>query len=76
MMRFVIERQLEIIGEASTHLTETIKKSRPEVDWRAVKAFRNLVGIDYDIIWLILNKEIPALKAAIMQMNLDLHSNI
>jgi uncharacterized protein with HEPN domain len=32
MFRFAVERQLEIIGEASNHLSESLKESTPDVE--------------------------------------------
>ena len=44
MLRFAIERQLEIIGEAAKHLSDHLKSTRPEIERRKIVAFRNFVA--------------------------------
>jgi len=48
-----------IIGEAVSRLSEDFKKEHPEVNWRQVKDFRNVIvhnyfGIDNNIVWDII----------------------
>jgi uncharacterized protein with HEPN domain len=42
-LRFAIERQFEIIGEASNHLSEELRNKAHNIDWRAVVGFRNFI---------------------------------
>lgn len=69
-MRFAVERQLEIIGEAANHLSDTIKETFPEIEWKKVVAFRNFItheyfGVDLELIWDILATKISPLKQTI-----------
>jgi uncharacterized protein with HEPN domain len=48
-------RNLELIGEAATHIPENIRVNHPEIPWRQIIATRNRIihgylGIDNDII--------------------------
>ena len=57
-------RNLELIGEAATHIPEEIRVNHPEIPWRQIIATRNRIihgylGIDNDIIWSIITDEIP-----------------
>ncbi len=59
-------RNLELIGEAATHIPEEIRKKYSEIPWRQIIATRNRIihgylGIDNDIIWSIITDEIPLL---------------
>ena len=59
-------RNLELIGEAATHIPDAIQKSYPAIPWRQVVATRNrlihgYLGIDNDILWSIIQDDIPAL---------------
>jgi len=59
-------RNLELIGEAATHIPEEIRKKYQKVPWRQIIATRNrlihgYLGIDDDIIWSIITDEIPTL---------------
>ena len=74
MLRFAIERQLEIIGEAANHLSDELKLNNPEIEWRKIVAFRNFIiheyfGVDLELVWDIISNKIPPLKATIERMN-------
>lgn len=58
-------RNLELIGEAATHLPETVRESNPQIPWRLIIATRNrlihgYLGIDNDTLWSIITLELPA----------------
>ena len=77
MLRFAIERQLEIIGEAANHLSDELKLTNPEIEWRKVIAFRNFIvheyfGIDLELVWDIIANKIPPLKTVVERMNVTL----
>ena len=59
-------RKLELIGESATHIPEAIRKASSSISWRQVVATRNrlihgYLGIDNDIIWSIIQDDIPVL---------------
>ena len=59
-------RNLELIGEAATHIPETVRIAHPEIDWRSIIGTRNRVahgymGIDDDVVWDIVQSDIPDL---------------
>ena len=59
-------RNIELIGEAATHIPAEVRADHPEIPWRMIIATRNRVihgylGIDNDILWSIICDEIPAL---------------
>ncbi|MBI3374597.1 MAG: DUF86 domain-containing protein [Betaproteobacteria bacterium] len=59
-------RNLELIGEAATHLPEAVCAANPRVPWRLVIATRNrlihgYLGIDNDTVWSIIQDDVPAL---------------
>ncbi len=67
-------RELEIIGEAVGKISVELKNEYPEIDWRDIKDLRNLLiheyfGIDLEIIWNIIIKDIPTLKINIININ-------
>ncbi|MFM8857814.1 MAG: DUF86 domain-containing protein [Actinomycetota bacterium] len=60
------ERLLEIIGEASTTLSDAFTAARPGVPWRDVGALRVLLAhhyhrIDIDQVWQIATVSVPEL---------------
>lgn len=59
-------RNLELIGEAATHIPESVRASLPDIPWRMIIATRNrliygYLGIDNDTLWSIVETDIPAL---------------
>ncbi len=59
-------RKLELIGEAATHIPESIREAFSSIPWRQVIATRNrlihgYLGIDNDILWSIIQDDIPVL---------------
>ncbi|HUU15045.1 MAG TPA: DUF86 domain-containing protein [Terriglobia bacterium] len=60
-------RNLQTLGESTRRLSDTIKNRHPEVDWRAVAAFRNVLvhdylGLDLYEVWEIVEHDLPDLK--------------
>ena len=59
-------RNLELIGEAATHVPDAVRADNPHIPWRLVIATRNrlihgYLGIDNDTLWSIIRGDIPAL---------------
>jgi uncharacterized protein with HEPN domain len=59
-------RNLEIIGEAVKNISEETRQKNPNVKWRKIAGFRDIVaheyfGIDDETVWDIVENEIPAL---------------
>jgi uncharacterized protein with HEPN domain len=66
MMFNACVRQLEIIGEASNRLTIEVHENNPQIPWRAIIGFRNVLvheyfGVDDKIVWSVIQQEIPSL---------------
>ena len=63
-------RNLELIGEAATHIPEEVRKANPGIPWRMIIATRNRLihahlGIDDDTLWSIVRDDVPALLDAL-----------
>lgn len=59
-------RNLELIGEAATHIPDAVRAAHPEIPRRMIVATRNrlihgYLGIDGDIVWSIVRDEVPRL---------------
>jgi uncharacterized protein with HEPN domain len=60
-------RNFEIIGEASHHVPEEIRKQHPDIPWQILKDFRNKVaheyfGVDHAIVWRTIHQRLLPLK--------------
>ncbi len=62
-----VVRNFEIIGEASHKIPNEITEKYPNMPWQKMYALRNLIaheyfGIDEEIIWQIITKDLPSNK--------------
>ena len=63
-------RHLQIIGEASQHLSPSFYQSHPEISWKSIIGLRNILvhqyfDIDPELIWLVIESDLPYLKKKI-----------
>ena len=68
-----IIRQLEIVGEASKHLSPPLREANPEVPWRRICGLRDVLihhymGVDLDAVWAIVEAGIPVLKGTVARI--------
>jgi uncharacterized protein with HEPN domain len=46
-LRYAVERQLLVIGEAARHVSDGFQKEHPEVPWMQIIGQRNVLAHDY-----------------------------
>lgn len=66
-------RQLEIVGEASNHLSRELTDQHPDIPWHGVAGFRNIVvheyfRVDEYLVWNIIQYNLPLLKAKVLDL--------
>jgi len=66
-------RNLELIGEAATHIPDTVRESTPTIPWRMIIATRNrlihaYLGIDNDTLWSIIRDDVPDLLSELKRL--------
>jgi uncharacterized protein with HEPN domain len=47
MLRYAVERQLHVIGEAAVHISPQFRKKHPEVNWKRLVELRNVIAHEY-----------------------------
>ncbi len=67
LVKDAVVRNIEIIGEASNRVPEEFKNQNVEIPWQKLRGIRNRIvhdyfGVDHDIIWQIVSKELTILK--------------
>jgi uncharacterized protein with HEPN domain len=66
-------RNLEIIGEAARNVEPEFQQQYPEVEWRSITAFRNILAQGYfsvkdEIVWDIVQNKVPQLEELIWNL--------
>jgi uncharacterized protein with HEPN domain len=66
-------RQLEMIGEATTNLASTFKESHPNIPWREIADFRNVLAheywdVDIEIVWNAIQEDLSTLKNSLIPL--------
>jgi uncharacterized protein with HEPN domain len=69
-LRLLIERRLEVIGEAARRVSEAFRSEHPEIPWRSIVAQRNVLAHEYgeiqdDVLWQVATVSILDLIAAL-----------
>ena len=66
-------RNLELIGEAATHIPVEVRKVHPDIPWRAIVGTRNRLAHGYlhisdDVVWSIIQDAIPNLVSSLRNL--------
>jgi uncharacterized protein with HEPN domain len=66
-------RNLHTMAESTQRLSDSLKATQPTIPWDEIAGFRNILvhdylGIDMEIIWGIMQTEVPELKSAVEAM--------
>ncbi len=72
-------RNFEIIGEAANNLSYEIIDKYPNISWRQIIGLRNRLihgyfGVDYQIIWQVINDNLSIFKEQIEKVIFELKS--
>lgn len=70
VLQDAVMRNFEVIGEAVKQLSPTLLARYPEIPWRRVAGFRdvlihNYMGVDQDEVWNVIEKDLPSLKQTV-----------
>lgn len=73
MMVAAIVRELEIIGEAAGHLSESFCKKHSSIQWRKIVAMRNHLiheyfGVNTEVVWSTCRNNLPKLKVIVLKV--------
>ena len=73
-------RNLQTLAESVGRISEPRKAARPDVDWRSISGFRNVLvhdylGVDLAPVWDIVRHDLPDLKTKVESMLSELDTN-
>lgn len=64
MLRYAVERQLHVIGEATHHISPQFRKKYPQINWKRLIELRNILAHEYgetliNRVWLAATEGLP-----------------
>lgn len=67
-----VVRNIEIIGEATKHLSISCRRRFPQIPWKEMAGMRDKLihhyfGVNYDVVWTVATEEIPQLVPIIAE---------
>ncbi len=73
LVQDAVIRNLQTLAESTQRLSDRLKTSHPDIEWHKIAGFRNILvhdylGIDLDLVWNILDRDLPRLKQNISEM--------
>jgi uncharacterized protein with HEPN domain len=73
LVQDAVIRNLQTLAESSKRLSSEIKGTEPQIPWRELAGFRNVIvhgylGVDLEAVWLVVEQDLPALTAAVNRM--------
>ncbi|MCP3930340.1 MAG: DUF86 domain-containing protein [Bacteroidetes bacterium] len=68
-----VVRNLEIIGEAASHVPDDIQERFIDIPWNQMKGIRNVLiheyfGVDTDVLWKTIKEDLPSLREKIEKL--------
>jgi uncharacterized protein with HEPN domain len=79
LIQDAVVRNLEIIGEAAGRVPEDYRRGTPEIPWRELIGFRNVLihqsvvgdhpeGIDAGLVWEAVVTDLPRIKSSVAKL--------
>ncbi|NVM04804.1 MAG: DUF86 domain-containing protein [Candidatus Helarchaeota archaeon] len=73
MLQSACIRQLEIIGESANNISDDLKSTSEDIEWGEIIGLRHILihdyfGVDLNIVWDIIQKDILILKIRILSL--------
>lgn len=67
--RDAVIRNLQVLGEAANRIPKAVRDEYPEIEWMRIIRSRHVLvheysGIDYEIVWRIVDLHLPPLRDA------------
>lgn len=80
MILSAVIRKFEIMGEATSNISENLRNKTPDIEWQILKNFRNHLihqyfGIDTQTVWDAINENIEPLKEKLIIVRNELEKN-
>lgn len=75
-----VERQFQILGDASKAIPDHIRIKYDHIEWRDIKEMRNFIVHDYDdvehyVLWNTIQEYLPDLKDKLQKLKEDIEND-
>ena len=73
MIQDAVIRNLEIIGEATKHLTQEFRSKYPAIEWKKIAGMRDklihdYIGVDLWAVWGVVDQIIPKFQEQLLEI--------
>ncbi len=80
LVQDAVVRNLQILAESTQRLSEPLKATEPDVPWREIAGFPNVLAHDYltidpEAVWSVVEQDLPELAGAIERMTRVIRSS-
>jgi uncharacterized protein with HEPN domain len=70
-------RNLHTMTETTQRVSNELKDDHPEIEWKMLSAFRNVLvhdylGIDLELVWTVVSRDLPEFKLQVTKILSDL----
>jgi len=77
LVQDAVIRNFEIIGEASKKVSKDLKQTFHKISWKDISGMRDklihdYMGVDVEVIWTTIKKDLPVLKNQILEIKTNL----
>lgn len=77
MKQDAVIRSFEVIGEATKNLSTALRQEHPQVPWRRIAGFRDVLihsyfRVDLDQVWEVIEASLPELEQTVNSILADL----
>jgi len=77
LIQDAILRNLQVLTESSQRISPELRAKHPDVDWRELSGFRNVLvhdylGVNLARIWQIVSADVPVLKRQMSRIHTEL----
>ena len=73
LIQHAVIRNLQTMAESSQRLSDASKALAPDLPWRAIAGFRNVIvhdylGVDLGMVWQVLVADLPNLRDGLLRL--------
>lgn len=77
LIQDAVLRKLQVLAQSTINLPEELVAQHPEIDWRSIRGFRNLLvhaylDVELPEVWAVVEQDLPELREAVQSLTAGL----